>query len=59
MTVLTWLQSNSCRFKVFVGTRIAEVQELTGSDTWRYVNSEANPADDLTRGGTSQTQSVE
>ena len=28
-TVLTWLQSDSCRYKVFVGTRVAEIQELT------------------------------
>lgn len=51
-TVLSWLQSNSCRFKVFVGTRVAEIQELTGSEALRYINSEANPADDLTRGKT-------
>lgn len=25
-TVLSWLQSDSCRFKVFVGTRVAEIQ---------------------------------
>lgn len=47
-TVLTWLKSDSSWFKVYVGTRIAEVQELTGFEAWRYVNSEANPADDLT-----------
>lgn len=28
-TVLTWLKSESCRFKVFVGTRVTEIQELT------------------------------
>ena len=49
-TVLTWLLSESCRFKVFVGTRVAEIQDLTGSDTWRYVPSSHNPADDITRG---------
>lgn len=26
-TVLSWLQSDSCRFKVFVGTWVAEIQE--------------------------------
>ncbi|KAJ7997480.1 hypothetical protein DPEC_G00229450 [Dallia pectoralis] len=35
-TVLTWLQSESCRFKVFVGTRVAEIQELTDLKVWRY-----------------------
>lgn len=51
-TVLTWLQSDSCRFKVFVGTRVAEIQELTDAQAWRYVDSENNPADDITRGRT-------
>lgn len=49
-TVLTWLLSDSCRFKVFVGTRVAEIQDLTESDTWRYVQSSNNPADAITRG---------
>ncbi|XP_076135495.1 uncharacterized protein LOC143118304 [Alosa pseudoharengus] len=49
-TVLTWLKSESCHYKVFVGTRIAEIQELTDSDKWRYVDSPNNPADALTRG---------
>ncbi|KAL0177742.1 hypothetical protein M9458_026636, partial [Cirrhinus mrigala] len=30
-TVLTWLKSSSCRYKVFEGTRVAEIQELTAS----------------------------
>lgn len=49
-TVLTWLQSESCRYKVFVGTRVTEIQELTDTQAWRYVDSASNPADDLTRG---------
>ena len=49
-TVLTWIRSDSCRFKVFVGTRIAEIQTLTEGDEWRYVPSKDNPADDITRG---------
>ncbi|XP_072569309.1 uncharacterized protein [Paramormyrops kingsleyae] len=53
-TVLTWLHSESCHFKVFVGTRVAEIQELTDPGTWRYVGSASNPADDLTRGKTLQ-----
>lgn len=51
-TVLTWLHSQSCRFKVFVGARVSEIQELTANCTWRYVDSAQNPADDLTRGKT-------
>ena len=49
-TVLHWIQSDSQHYKVFVGTRIAEIQELVGTDSWRYVPSEENPADDITRG---------
>ncbi|XP_038062588.1 uncharacterized protein LOC119733080 [Patiria miniata] len=49
-TVLTWIQSDSCRFKVFVGTRIAEIQTLTTGSEWRYVRYADNPADDITRG---------
>lgn len=49
-TVLTWIQSDSRHFKVFVGTRIAEIQELTDSQDWRYVDLLNNPADDVTRG---------
>lgn len=51
-TVLTWLKSESCRFKVFVGTRVAEIQDLTDQHTWRFVPSSSNPADDITRGRT-------
>ena len=53
-TVLTWLHSESCRFKVFVGTRVAEIQELTDLQAWRYVDSSRNPVDDLIRGKTLQ-----
>lgn len=49
-TVLTWIQSDLCHFKVFQGTRIAEIQELTDSQDWRYVDSLNNPADDVTSG---------
>ncbi|XP_048012832.1 uncharacterized protein LOC125246029 [Megalobrama amblycephala] len=49
-TVLTWIQSESCRYKVFVGTRVAEIQELTSPQAWRYVKFEDNPAEDITHG---------
>lgn len=49
-TVLSWLKSESCRFKVFVGTRITDIEELTQLCEWRYVDSANNPADDATRG---------
>lgn len=36
ITVLTWIQS--CRYKVFFGTRVAEIQEWTELHSWRYVD---------------------
>ena len=53
-TVLYWIQSTSIKYKVFVGTRIGEIQTLTEGATWRYVGSAENPADDITRGKTLQ-----
>lgn len=53
-TVLTWLQLESCHFKVFVGTRVAEIQELTSPNAWHYVDSARNPADKIKRGKTPQ-----
>lgn len=52
LIVLTWLQSESCRYKVFVCTRVSAIQELTSLSSWRYVESANNPADDITRGKT-------
>ena len=49
-TVLQWIKSSSHRYKVFAGTRICEIQELTSPEQWRYVTSDLNPADDITRG---------
>ncbi|KAL0151370.1 hypothetical protein M9458_053364 [Cirrhinus mrigala] len=49
-TVLQWLKSESCRYRVFVGNRISEIQEPTSQCSWRYVGSADNPADDLTKG---------
>ena len=48
--MLTWLKSESCRYKVFVGTRVSEIQTLTDINKWRYVDTSNNPADDITRG---------
>lgn len=49
-TVLEWLQSDSCQYKVFVETSVSEIQELTDRQAWRYIDSSNNPADDITRG---------
>ncbi|KAK7930869.1 hypothetical protein WMY93_007264 [Mugilogobius chulae] len=49
-TVLTWLQSETCQYKIFVAHRITEILELTDVSDWRYIESSNNPADDITRG---------
>lgn len=43
-----FLTLESCRYKVFVGTRVAEIQTLTDMAEWRYVESVNNPADHIT-----------
>ena len=48
--VLTWPQSESCRYKVFVANRITEILDLISPDQWQYVETHHNPADDITRG---------
>lgn len=36
--------------KVFVGVRVAEIQTTWESTNWRFVPTDLNPADDLSRG---------
>lgn len=54
-TVLTWLHSQSCRYQVFVGARLGEIQDLTENCVWHFVDTANNPTDDLTRGKTLDT----
>ena len=35
-----------------MGTRMAEIQDLTDPDSWQYIETNHNPADDITRGKT-------
>ena len=48
--VLSWLQGNPRRFKVFIGNRVAQIMDLILPDRWRHVTSEDNPADCASRG---------
>ncbi|XP_037868119.1 uncharacterized protein LOC119628748 [Bombyx mori] len=48
-TVLSWLRSDSGRFKPFVAHRVSEISELTEVSHWRWVPSGLNAADDATR----------
>lgn len=49
MTVLSWIKSENKRFKMFVGSRIGEIQELTDVNDWFWVPTAENPADRGTR----------
>lgn len=51
-TVLSWIQSESNQYKVLVYTRVTEILDLTTSGSCRYINTDLNPADDITRGKT-------
>ncbi|XP_067653257.1 uncharacterized protein [Haliotis asinina] len=48
--VYYWVQAESVNFKQFVGVRIAEIQSVWKPEQWRFVPSDQNPADDLSRG---------
>ncbi|GFU40235.1 integrase_H2C2 domain-containing protein [Trichonephila clavipes] len=50
MIVLSWLRKESYQLKTFVANRIATIQETTSSEQWRYVATEDNPADFVSRG---------
>ena len=50
MNVPWWIRGRSRKFKPFVANRIGEIQSLTNPKQWRYVPTNANPADFLTRG---------
>lgn len=48
-TVISWISSESGRFKPFVAHRVSEISELTDVSCWRWVPSGLNAADDATR----------
>lgn len=48
--VLCWLKKPPSALKQFVSNRVAAIQKLTREFTWRFIRSEHNPADVLSRG---------
>ncbi|GFX40077.1 integrase catalytic domain-containing protein [Trichonephila clavipes] len=50
MIVLSWIRKESYQLKTFVANRIATIQEMTSGEQWRYVATEDNPADFVSRG---------
>ena len=58
-TVLHWIRQISSTYKAFVGNRVSEIHPImsnlettlgAGTVSWRYMPTEANPADDISRG---------
>ena len=58
-TVLHWILQMSSTYKAFVSNRVSEIHTImsnleatlgAGAVSWRHVPTEANPADDITRG---------
>lgn len=50
--VLHWLASHPSRWKTYIASRTAEIQDSIPSHMWRHVGSLQNPADCASRGMT-------
>ena len=50
MDVLHWIRGHSRHFKPFVANRVGEIQLATDPAQWRFIPTQSNPADLLTRG---------
>ena len=52
LNVLWWIRGRSREFKPFVANRIGEIQTSTDPEQWKYIPTDQNPADILSRGMT-------
>ncbi|XP_011884033.1 PREDICTED: uncharacterized protein LOC105571168, partial [Vollenhovia emeryi] len=50
LVTLSWIRSHASRWKDFVRSRVAQIQELTPAAHWRYIPGTSNPADCASRG---------
>ena len=48
--VLGHINSDACRFKVFVANRVQQIRDHTSPKQWYYVESSSNPRVDSSRG---------
>lgn len=48
--VLSYIRNEDKRFQTFVANRLAFIHSSSKPSQWRYVNTELNPADDVSRG---------
>lgn len=50
MVVLQYIKNKTKRFHTFVANRVAIIHDGSSAESWRYVDSKSNPADDASRG---------
>ncbi|XP_064647483.1 uncharacterized protein LOC135500166 [Lineus longissimus] len=50
MIVLHYIKNETRRFQTFVANRVAKIHEGSSPTQWRHVDTENNPADDVSRG---------
>ena len=50
LNVLWWIRGHSRDFKPFVANRVGEIQTYTSPEQWKYIPTDLNPADILSRG---------
>jgi Pao retrotransposon peptidase/Protein of unknown function (DUF1759)/Family of unknown function (DUF5641)/Integrase zinc binding domain len=48
-TVISWIRSEGKRFQSFVSHRVGEIWELTKVEEWKWLPTDQNVADELTR----------
>ena len=48
--VLGYISNEARRFHIFVANRVQLIRDYSSCDSWKYIESEMNPADDASRG---------
>ena len=52
--MLGYICNDARRFQIFVANRVQQIRDSSSPDQWKYVESNDNPADDASRGLSSQ-----